>query len=624
MTNILKIAVPVPMATLLDYLVPTDDQTVLQPGLRVLVPFQQRKVVGIIFSIENGSDWPMDKLKRVIQCLDKEPILPTSMLQFLSWASQYYHHPIGEVVESALPTALRKAKPAVLPAAIFWRVTDIGSQVDCDTLGRAKRQQMLLQRLQQHQQGLSQQIIQRQGFSLVVIKALAEKNYITAYQQESLPDIVNGDIENAYELTEEQQHALTSMENALTAFCVFLLQGITGSGKTEVYLQLIKRVLAINKRALILVPEIGLTPQLVGRFQRRFAEPVLVLHSNLNENERLNNWLWMATGKANIIIGTRSAVFTPIPNLGVIIIDESHDLSFKQQDGFHYSARDLAIKRASNENIPIIMGSATPTLETLYNVEHKRYKALYLTKRAGKATDPIFHVIDIRNKKLNEGLSPPLLALIQQHLQAGQQVLLFLNRRGYAPVLICHECGWVADCRHCDAKMTLHLQPSSLYCHHCCASRKVDSKCPQCDSTELTPVGVGTERLEQALASLFPEYPIVRIDRDTTQRKGMLAKKLDEINRGEGKIIIGTQMLAKGHHFPNVTLVAILDVDSSFYCSDFRASERMAQLLVQVAGRSGRAEKAGCVAIQTRNPDNHLLTTLLQGGYGKFVNVIAR
>ncbi len=623
MENIVKIAVPVPIAKLLDYLVPTDNRILLQPGQRVLVPFKNKEMVGIIFSIEKESDWPAEKLKRFIRCLDEKPLLPKSMLQFLFWASQYYHHPIGEVVESALPTALRKVKPATVSTDIFWRVTDLGKQIDCETLSRAKRQQMLLQKLQKNLQGLSQKTIQRQGFSSTIIHALSEKEYITKCQQEKPPEIVNSVTEPSHQLTAEQQQALTSIEKSLDQFSVFLLQGVTSSGKTEVYLQLIKQILARGQRALVLVPEIGLTPQLVARFQRRFVEPIVVLHSNLNESERLNSWLWTATGKVDILIGTRSAIFTPIPNLGAIIIDESHDLSFKQQDGFHYSARDLAIKRASDENIPIVMGSATPTLETLYNVERGRYTVLHLTARAGNATEPTYHLIDIRNKKLNEGLSAPLLELVQQHLQANQQVLFFLNRRGYAPVLICHQCGWVANCHRCDAKMTLHLQPRSLHCHHCCASRKVDSHCPQCGSTQLTPVGIGTERLEQVLAKLFPEYPVVRIDRDTTQRKGMLTKKLDEINRGEAKILIGTQMLAKGHHFPNVTLVALLDIDSSFYSSDFRASERMAQLLTQVAGRSGRAEKAGCVAIQTRNPDNYLLTTLLQQGYIQFVEAIA-
>lgn len=419
-------------------------------------------------------------------------------------------------------------------------------------------------------------------------------------------------------LNAEQQFAIDAITKSLDHFQVFLLDGITGSGKTEVYLQTVATVIQQNKQALILVPEIGLTPQLVGRFQQRFVENIVAIHSGLTDRERLNAWLLAKEGKAKIIIGTRSAVFTPLPMLGLIIIDEEHDLSFKQQEGFRYSARDLALIRAREKNIPVVLGSATPSLESLGNTRKNRYQHLQLSQRVGTAVQPKIRLLDLRNQRLEEGLSAQLIVTMQKHLADKGQILLFLNRRGFAPVLICHACGWIADCKRCDSKMTLHQHPPLLQCHHCGSQRSIEKTCPTCSNQQLMPLGLGTQRLEQTLIKHFPGVGIARIDRDSTRRKGNLETILESVHQGENQILIGTQMLAKGHHFPDVTLVVILNADNGLFSADFRANERMAQLLIQVAGRAGRAERPGEVIVQTYNPEHPLLQHLLQQDYKSF------
>jgi len=370
------------------------------------------------------------------------------------------------------------------------------------------------------------------------------------------------------------------------------------------------------------VPEIGLTPQLLQRFNRRFAVPIVVFHSGLSEGERAQNWLQARAGDAQIIIGTRSAVFACLEKPGLIIVDEEHDISFKQQDGFRYSARDLAIVRARHENIPIILGSATPSLESMMNADEERYTMLELPERAGEARHPDMHLIDLRHQQLDEGLSPVLIKHINQHIERQGQVLLFLNRRGYAPTLLCHDCGWVGSCKRCDAHLTLHHASKQLRCHHCGTERKVDRHCPDCGSADLRPIGQGTERTEEALKRHFPDTRIARIDRDTTRRKGEMERKLKQAESGEDQILLGTQLLAKGHHFPNVTLVAILDSDQGLFSADFRGGERMSQLILQVAGRAGRADKTGEVLIQTHHPDHVLLLYAIKQDYRAITNAL--
>jgi primosomal protein N' (replication factor Y) len=425
-------------------------------------------------------------------------------------------------------------------------------------------------------------------------------------------------------LNREQGRAVGAVADAFGRFRPFLLEGVTGSGKTEVYLRLIERALARQLQVLVLVPEIGLTPQLHRRLQRRIEAPLAVLHSGLPEGERATAWLRARDGQAAVLLGTRSAVFTPLPRLGLILVDEEHDLSFKQQDGFRYSARDVAVRRAQLQLCPVVLGTATPSLETLHNARSGRYGWLRLRERAGSARPPRLDLLDIRSQPLRAGLSPVLLRMMEEQLAAANQVLLFLNRRGYAPVLICHDCGWVAECPHCDARLTLHRSVNRLCCHHCGYQRGLISACAACGGADLRRLGQGTERLEGDLSELFPAVSLARIDRDSTRRKGEMERLLNAARQGEHGILLGTQMLAKGHHFPNVTLVGILDLDQGLYGTDYRASERMAQLLVQVAGRAGRAEKAGRVVVQTRHPDHPLLLTLIRQGYAAFAEEALR
>lgn len=433
-------------------------------------------------------------------------------------------------------------------------------------------------------------------------------------------------INNTSDLTlnSAQEAAILAIHASIHCFQVFLLNGVTGSGKTEVYLQAITLTIKENKQVLVMVPEIGLTPQTIQRFRERFSVPVIALHSGLTEKQRLHVWMQIRMGISAIVIGTRSAIFSPFKNLGLIIVDEEHDISFKQQDMFRYHARDLAIMRAYFNSIPIVLGSATPALETLYKAEQGKFQYLSLPMRAGNAVLPEFCVADIRNKPLEQGLSQELLNEMKTHLDQGNQVMLFLNRRGFAPALLCHSCGWMVNCKRCDMRMTYHQHSKRLHCHHCDTQKFPPKICEVCGCAELVPVGMGTERLELALEKYFPDVPIARIDRDSTQRKGSMEALLDGVQSGHYRILIGTQMLAKGHHFPDVTLVGIVDADGGFFSSDFRAIERMGQLLMQVSGRAGRMEKPGKVMIQTHYPDHPLLHQLFQESYEKFAVSLLR
>jgi primosomal protein N' (replication factor Y) len=589
--------------------------------------------------LEHADSTPVahNRLKPAQEVLDKEPLFSPELLALLKWASTYYQYPIGEVVNNALPAILRQGKPAEAKGESCWRLTTEGRDVNPDSLTRAPKQAALLQLLATSEDGLlAREIDAVQRNWRAVMRSLQNKGWVSVETQvsksKSGPESGSkADSSASAEvvspvLNSDQQKAVDAVTAKLGDFGIFLLDGVTGSGKTEVYLTVIEKVLARGEQALVLVPEIGLTPQLVSRFKERFAErfnkPVVVLHSGLSDNERLSAWLKAKEGEASIIIGTRSAVFTPLAKPGVIILDEEHDLSFKQQEGFRYSARDVAVKRGQLEKLPVILGSATPSLESLENARQKRYQLLVLPERAGKANHPEIAVIDVRKQPMADGLSSALVNAMSRHLKNGGQVLLFLNRRGFAPVLLCHDCGWTSSCKRCDSNMTLFFDKGSkrLRCHHCGSERPADPKCPDCTSTELRPVGTGTERLEEALALQFPDVGIARIDRDTTRRKGAMQSLLDSVHDGSKRILVGTQMLAKGHHFPDVTLVGIIDIDQGLFSADFRATERMAQLIVQVSGRAGRAEKAGQVLIQTHHPDHPLLKVLLDEGYGCFAN----
>ena len=614
---VLRIAVPSPLYGSFDYLAPEGTEVKhLQPGMRLRVSFGRSQTVGILLETSHNPQVERHKLKPALELLDNEPLLPAELMRLLQWVSDYYHHPIGETLATALPVALRQGDAAIAKHRSLWRITHAGLEVDTDKLARrAKRQADLLLRLQASRNGLTADHLSELPRNWVTaMAALVKKSWA---ELEQIPALEYGDNQPAQspELNEAQSQAVERIQNCLGIFSCLLLDGVTGSGKTEVYLRSIEAVLAANQQALVLVPEITLTPQLVQRFKQRFNVPMAVLHSGLNDRERLNAWLLARNGEAQIIIGTRSAVFTPMQNPGLVIIDEEHDASFKQQSGLRYSARDLAIVRAQKLDIPVILGSATPSLESMLNVQLNRYQHLSLPTRAGSAKPPRVDLLDVRNQPMENQLSQPLLQLMQDHLKRGNQVLLFLNRRGFSPTLICHECGWVAHCRRCDTHMTLHLKKRHLRCHHCGSQRPVVKQCPDCGSVDLRPLGSGTERIETALAQHFPRVNISRIDRDSTRNKGSLESILADVNSGEPRILIGTQMLAKGHHFPDVTLVGILDGDQGLFGVDFRAGERMAQLIIQVAGRAGRANKPGHVVIQTHHPDNPMLQLLCQQGY---------
>jgi primosomal protein N' (replication factor Y) (superfamily II helicase) len=625
-TIILRIAVAAPWAGLFDYLPPADGPAAgLVPGVRLLVPFGQGRRVGILVETADRSDQPAERLKPVVAVLDPVPLLGPADLALIHWAADYYRHPLGEALFGALPTRLRRADvgPAgcrddTLPGQ---RATAAGRALKRDDLGRAAVQRRALEVLCAAPEGLSNLALKVQiGPCASALKALAERGLIEPCRvpAEAVFPVHDptGPLLNA-----EQAQAVAAVQAADGGFASFLLDGVTGSGKTEVYIRLIEAVIATGRQALVLVPEIGLTPQLRTRLEQRLPGPHAVLHSALAEGERERAWQAAAFGRATLVLGTRSACFVPMPRLGLVLVDEEHDASLKQQDGFRYSARDLAVRRAQQAGCPVVLGSATPSLETLHNARTGRYRRLRLRERAGGASAPPIALLDIRGQSMSAGLSPQLREQVQAQTAAGNQVLLFLNRRGYAPVLPCHDCGWVGACPHCDARLTLHLTLRRLWCHHCGWFQPLPTKCPDCRGIDLRGLGLGTERLEDELRGVFPDLALARIDRDSTRRKGELDRLLGLIRGGEIQLLLGTQMLAKGHDFPGVTLVGILDLDQSLYAADFRAPERTAQLIVQVAGRAGRAERPGRVVLQTRHPEHPLLKSLIQRGYPGFAEL---
>jgi len=619
--TILKVAVAVPVYTIFDYLPPVGcDPRQLAAGIRLVVPFGKGELCGVLLQATSDTSLRPSRLKRVSAVLDDRALLSSEDLWLLNWAAEYYHHPLGEVINNALPTRLRKGGKPVSDIRVGWRLTQSGSALDPESLTRAPRQKELLRLLSQSPDGLAVQEIYRHcGACRHILQRLAQRGWIESAEIPSEGDAAQNTLPTAgLELNEQQQSAVDQVMGRLSQFDIFLLDGVTGSGKTEVYLTLLSRVIAGGGSALVLVPEIGLTPQLLTRFQARLQIPIAVLHSGLSESDREMAWHQARLGRVQVVIGTRSSVFVPMSNLRLVIVDEEHDLSFKQQDGFRYSARDVAVVRAKRSGCPVILGSATPSLESLRNAEEGRYMHLRLPYRAGGAEPPRVDLLDIRSAKLEAGVAPLLIRMIESELSAGNQVLLFLNRRGYAPILTCHDCGWVAQCQRCDSRMTVHLADNQLLCHHCGKQYRIPHLCQDCARADLRTLGQGTERVEEMLKKRFPDTALVRIDRDTTRRKDRLQNLLGEIKDSKHSLLLGTQMLAKGHHFPNVTLVGVLDVDQALFGADFRAAERMAQLIVQVSGRAGRADKPGRVLIQTRHPDHPLLQTLLHSGYAEF------
>ncbi|RLA49189.1 MAG: primosomal protein N' [Gammaproteobacteria bacterium] len=616
--SILRLAIPSPLRRSFDYLPPAGTCEAqlhsLQPGLRVRVPFGRREVIGYLLAVKLDSDVPEKSLKTALAILDPAPLVNPRLLQLCYWAAHYYHHPLSEVLAAIFPKRLREGKAHQSLGSAGWQLTTHGLGLAPDALARSPRQAQTLASLRTQGTVATVQL-KDQGISSTVLRSLRDKGLI----EETMVPLQAEPASSAQglSLNPEQAVAINELLKTPAGFVCHLLEGVTGSGKTEIYLQLIADCLQRGKQALVLIPEIGLTPQTLNRFEQRFSANIVVFHSGLGEAQRYRAWEAARDGSAHIVIGTRSAIFTPLRKPGLIIVDEEHDSSYKQQDGFRYNARDVAVKRAQLEACPVLLGSATPSLESLHNTLAGRYRHHRLTQRAGSGRMPTIEALDVRRQALQAGLSTGLLDAIKDRLESGQQSLLFLNRRGYAPTLQCHDCGWIAECMACDARLTVHRRLRRLRCHHCGASRALPRQCPHCHSNNLLAAGLGTEQTEEFLREQFSRWPVFRVDSDSMQGKTAMQDLITEINKGEPCILLGTQMLTKGHHFPGVNLVAVIDTDAMLFSADFRGEERMAQLLTQVAGRAGRAGLPGSVILQTHYPDHPALQAMLHSSYAQ-------
>ncbi len=618
---IIRVALDVPVATLFDYL--ASDATTHDIGVRVQVPFGRKIMTGVIMEVLDSSPVTPSKLKSVASLFHDVPPLPLTLLDLFRFCSDYYHHPLGEVVMNSLPSRLRSSKPFIQkPTTPFqFRLTDAGRHADTTSIPvRSIIQHRLLTRLRETGVIKPEEARQISPSAPKVLQKFREMGWI---EEVSIHSSIAKSISSPV-LNTEQQTAFDAVANDIRKFNVWLLHGITGSGKTEIYLRLITLLLLQGRQTLVLVPEISLTPQLEHIFRSRFPTTLLVcLHSRLSDSERLKGWLQAQKGEAKIVLGTRLAVFAPLPKLGMIIVDEEQDGSFKQQDGLRYSARDVSIFRAKQENVPVILGSATPSLESYYHATNGRYRMLRLSSRAvKKAVLPAVHCIDIRSAKCMDGLSKPLVTALEKVLAQDQQSLVFLNRRGYAPVLLCKSCSWTAKCHRCTSRLVVHLREKQLRCHHCGHQERFPSSCPDCGDQDIVPFGQGTQRVEALLAERFPNARILRIDRDSTRLKNGWEKMLKDIYERRVDILVGTQILAKGHDFPNLSLVGILNSDAALFSTDFRAAERLFAQLMQVAGRAGRADIPGEVLVQTEFPDHPLYYALRRHDYAALAQTL--
>jgi primosomal protein N' (replication factor Y) len=617
-TPLLNVAVNVPLSREFDYAPPRTGAIPL-PGSRVRVPFGRRQVVGMVLGHSDKSALKPEKIRRCSEAIDRSPVLSDADLRLIRFTSDYYHHPIGEVVAAALPAHLRQGKP-LHPTVETVAATDAGESENIEALAlRAPKQAELLELLvDAGGNGIeADRLTEELPNWRRAAAALYKKGHIARIEAptEDFNETLTIVASDRLTLNKDQQQALETLR-VRDDFGAYLIDGVTGSGKTEVYLQRMQDVIDQGKQVLVLAPEIGLTPQLVARLRNRLGIEPALLHSGLTDIERLTAWRAARSGAARLVVGTRSAIFTPLKNPGLIIVDEEHDHSFKQQEGLRYSARDLAIVRAKHLDVPVILGTATPTLEMLQHCREGNYQHIHLPVRAGGAKPPTMRLVDTVRMPATDGISEPLSDAIGSHLKAGGQALIFLNRRGFAPTLICASCGHIAGCERCDSRLTVHAQKKQLRCHHCGASRPLDARCSECGEP-VKPLGEGTERLEEALSSRFPQQTITRIDSDSTQGKGAINEALDRATQGDADILVGTQMLSKGHHFPKLTLVGIVNADQGLFGTDFRSAERLAQSIVQVAGRAGRESRPGEVIIQTAFPDNPFWSTLIEGGYSR-------
>ncbi len=617
--HFLKVAVFAPLRALFDYHCPPQRAQAEVVGCRVMVPFGRGARVGIVVAVTSTSTIPPTKMKNVIEFLDDTPLIERALLDFATWAVDYYHCPPGDVFEALLSTELRHGKPLREMQIATWEITDAGRAVLSNVPAPGPRQREILCLTAQHSRSRDE-LFAAGVTTLRVVSDCVRRGWLrtaSAVAETTTPAIRE---ERFLTLNADQATAIGILRTG-TGYRTCVLHGITGSGKTEIYLHLVRDVLQRAGQALILIPEIGLTEQLVKRFEERFGAAVAVIHSGLSERARATVWQRCRAQEIRVLVGTRSAIWMPLPNLQLIVVDEEHDASFKQQEGIRYSARDLAVARAHRQGILIVLGSATPSLESLANCTRGKYQYVEILTRARGAALPRIQVLDVRGLTLEAGLSEPLQQAIRDGAARGEQSLLFLNRRGFAPIVLCHHCGWIASCSRCDARLVLHAEHQRLRCHHCGAERKVNAEFPEHPCGELTEyasLGVGTEQLERAFPKLFPGLRAIRIDRDSVSRKGQLEEAFRKVTAGEVDILVGTQMIAKGHDFSNVTLVGIVDGDSGLLATDFRAEERFVQLVLQVAGRAGRGERRGTVLIQSHHPQHSVFNFLCRGSYRDF------
>ena len=606
---IVKVAVPRRVWDSYDYSVPSDT-TIPRIGARVSVPLGRGRAVGIVIGYSEESKY---ELKDILNVVDESPFLSEDLVELGSWMSEYYHHPLGSVFETILPRQAINGMPAKAEPEQIWRLSS--SKDSQEIKANATRQRQAYEAIRDRGEILESELKQF-GITKSTLKALEEKQLIVKSDVELVLEVTP----SPYTLTDEQEQAVGAIKSSLNRYESFLVDGITGSGKTEVYLQVIEQVLRQGRQALLLVPEIALTPQMTARFQERFSSMVIV-HSMISNAKRFETWTKAALGDIPIVVGTRSAIFTPFRDLGIIVVDEEHDHSYKQIESLRYSARDLAIMRANKLDIPCVLGSATPSLESVVNARRGRYRYLRLSRRPGAAKLPSFHIQDMRQREIKGGICLPLLQRIEHHLDQDGQVLVLINRRGHSTKYFCQHCGWMAECDDCDVALTWHEAPArSLQCHVCGRRYQPISTCPACGEKGIAMLGVGTQQVEEALAEAFPNVPHYRIDRDSIRTNRQMTDMFRKLQDSHEGLLIGTQMLAKGHHFPNVTLVAVIAADMGFLSTDFRGPERTAQLIVQVAGRAGRAQKPGEVWIQTYDPDNVDLQSLVRDGYEGFTD----
>jgi len=609
--HVIQVAFAIPFANSLSYSLPEFLKT--QPvklGYRVLVPFRNKKCVAIVVGF--ATDGYSSKLRDVLEVLDCNEFLPEKSLRFMHKVHQYYLQPLGEVIYAGIPQWFKKESNPKLPAETWWQVKESLTAEEAGLRIKNDKQRRVFSYLQENGPLQSRSFTHIERAASAQCKALEKKGLVLKSDLCFVDSHPPADPD--FILTHDQSHAINAIESE-QGYRTFLVDGITGSGKTEIYIRLVKNVVNQGRQALVLVPEIGLTPQLFHEFAKRIHGRVAVFHSGLGPVARARAWQKAKTGEIDVIVATRSGIFTPFANLAMIIVDEEHDLSFKQQEGFRYSARDLAVMRASMEKIPVILGSATPSLESFNNAKTGKYIWLKLRQRTNKQALPKIKVLDVRQHKMKKGLSKTVVQKIEEEVEKGNQALVFLNRRGWSPKLMCHECGWVAECEECDTYLTYHKHMNRLRCHHCERIYGLPEFCTACGSQKVESMGEGTEKIHQGLIDNIKGVKVIRVDRDTVKTANQWQQTVDEIKSGIPCVMVGTQMLSKGHDFPNLTLVIIVNVDSSFYSLDFRATEHLSQLMIQVSGRAGRKDKEGKVIIQTHCPENDFFKLLLGKSY---------